>query len=67
MPEFHARQGEQDAWKAAVLNGEIELTEIDTDPFNYTRGREPTLPSTREARDMIAGGAGRPGSEVVNS
>ena len=30
MPEFHARIPEQEAWKAKVLAGEIELEEIDT-------------------------------------
>ena len=31
MPEFHAREPEHQEWKAAVLAGEIELDEIDTD------------------------------------
>ena len=51
MPEFHARHGEQEAWKAAVLNGEIELTEIDTEPFNITARQAPTKKSTKEARN----------------
>jgi hypothetical protein len=66
MPEFHARHDEQEAWKAAVLNREIELDEIDTEPFNVTRGRKPTLPSTKEARDMIAGTAGRPDAGAID-
>jgi hypothetical protein len=59
MPEFHARHGQQEAWKAAVLNREIVLEDIDTEPFNMTRGRKPTMPSTREARNMVDGVVGR--------
>ena len=66
MPEFHESHKEQEKWKAAVLAGEIELEDIDTEPFNITRGRKPTKPSTKEARDMVAGGLGRPDSEVVS-
>ncbi len=33
MPEFHAMEPEHQAWKQKVLKGEIELEEIDTDPF----------------------------------
>ncbi len=66
MPEFHESHKEQEKWKVAVLAGEIELEDIDTEPFNITRGRKPTKPSTKEARDMVAGGLGRPDSEVVS-
>jgi alkanesulfonate monooxygenase SsuD/methylene tetrahydromethanopterin reductase-like flavin-dependent oxidoreductase (luciferase family) len=66
MPEFHESHKEQEKWKAAVLAGEIELEDIDTEPFNITRGRKPTKPSTKEAQDMVAGGLGRPDSEVVS-
>jgi hypothetical protein len=38
MPEFHARIPEQEAWKAKVLAGEIELEEIDTQPFRDRYG-----------------------------
>ncbi len=65
MPEFHERQPQQDAWKAAVLAGEIELEDIDTEPFNVTRGRKPTQPSSKEARNMVSGTAGRPDAETV--
>jgi len=65
MPEFQALQPEQDAWKKAVLAGEIELEDIDTEPFNLTRGRKPTQVSTKQARDMVAGVVGRPDSEAV--
>jgi len=66
MPEFHAHQPEQDAWKKAVPAGEIELEDIDTEPFNITRGRKPTQVSTKQARDMVAGVVGRPDSESLS-
>ena len=65
MPEFKAREDQHQAWKQAVLNGEIALEDIDTEPFNISRGREPTQKSTREARDMVAGTSGRPDSQRV--
>jgi alkanesulfonate monooxygenase SsuD/methylene tetrahydromethanopterin reductase-like flavin-dependent oxidoreductase (luciferase family) len=65
MPEFKAREDQHQEWKQAVLNGEIELEDIDTEPFNFSRGREPTQRSTREARDIVAGTSGRPASERV--
>jgi alkanesulfonate monooxygenase SsuD/methylene tetrahydromethanopterin reductase-like flavin-dependent oxidoreductase (luciferase family) len=34
MPEFHAMEPEHQAWKTAVLGGELELDEIDTAPYN---------------------------------
>ncbi|MCG8589154.1 MAG: LLM class flavin-dependent oxidoreductase, partial [Proteobacteria bacterium] len=40
MPEFQERDPEQQAWKQAVLAGEIELEEIDTAKHGFTR---PTL------------------------
>ena len=33
MPEFHDREPEHEEWKRRVLGGEIELDEIDTDPY----------------------------------
>jgi alkanesulfonate monooxygenase SsuD/methylene tetrahydromethanopterin reductase-like flavin-dependent oxidoreductase (luciferase family) len=33
MPEFHDRDPEHQAWKRGVLAGEIQLDEIDTDPY----------------------------------
>jgi alkanesulfonate monooxygenase SsuD/methylene tetrahydromethanopterin reductase-like flavin-dependent oxidoreductase (luciferase family) len=38
MPEFHARIPEQAEWKAKVLAREIELEEIDTQPFRDRYG-----------------------------
>ncbi len=66
MPEFHAREDQHQEWKRAVLNGEIELENIDTEPFNITRGRKPTQQSTKQARDMIAGVTGRRDSKAVS-
>jgi alkanesulfonate monooxygenase SsuD/methylene tetrahydromethanopterin reductase-like flavin-dependent oxidoreductase (luciferase family) len=37
MPEFHARDGEHQAWKQTVLAGETRLEEIDTSPENVPR------------------------------
>lgn len=34
MPEFHAMELDHQEWKRQVLGGEIELDEIDTDPYN---------------------------------
>ena len=34
MPEFHAMEPDHDEWKRKVLEGELELDEIDTDPYN---------------------------------
>ena len=33
MPEFHDREPEHQAWKQAVLNGELSLEEIDTKQY----------------------------------
>jgi alkanesulfonate monooxygenase SsuD/methylene tetrahydromethanopterin reductase-like flavin-dependent oxidoreductase (luciferase family) len=37
MPEFHDREPEHQAWKQAVLAGDIELDELDTEPFSVRR------------------------------
>jgi len=63
MPEFHAREEEHQVWKRSVLAGETILEDIDTEPFNFQRGRKPTLPSTKQSRDMVAGVTGRPDSQ----
>ncbi|HIL96731.1 MAG TPA: LLM class flavin-dependent oxidoreductase, partial [Pseudomonadales bacterium] len=55
MPEFHAREDEHQAWKQAVLNGEIQLEEIDTDPYNFKARGAPTKASTKSDQNMIAG------------
>ena len=34
MPEFHAMEPDHDEWKRKVLEGDLELDEIDTDPYN---------------------------------
>ena len=38
MPEFHAHEPAQQAWKRQVLAHEIELEEIDTAPFRERYG-----------------------------
>jgi alkanesulfonate monooxygenase SsuD/methylene tetrahydromethanopterin reductase-like flavin-dependent oxidoreductase (luciferase family) len=38
MPEFHSRISEQEEWKKKVLAREIELEEIDTQPFRDRYG-----------------------------
>ena len=38
MPEFHAHEPAQQACKRQVLSREIELEEIDTDPFRERYG-----------------------------
>ena len=42
MPEFHERDGEHLEWKRGVLSGEIELPEIDTQPYNVRTNQTPT-------------------------
>ncbi|MFQ5698320.1 MAG: LLM class flavin-dependent oxidoreductase [Myxococcota bacterium] len=42
MPEYHGREDEHQAWKRAVLAGEIELEEIDTAPFDRPTPQTPT-------------------------
>ena len=43
MPEFHAREPEHQAWKQAVLAGELELEEVDTEAFNFRGTAKPTI------------------------
>lgn len=40
MPEFHDRESAHQAWKQAVLSGELDLERIDTKGFGF---RRPTL------------------------
>ena len=42
MPEFHAREPQHQQWKAKVLAGEIELEDIDTEPYNFAARGKPT-------------------------
>ncbi len=48
MPEFHAREEEHQAWKRAVLAGELALDDIDTEGFGF---RRPKLPADGDAAD----------------
>lgn len=65
MPEFKQREDQHQEWKRAVLNQEITLEDIETEPFNISRGREPTKPSTKQEKDMVAGVTGRPDSGAI--
>ena len=67
MPEFHGRENEHQAWKEAVLNGELALEDIDTEPFNFKVRQTPTRKSSKDERnsDMVAGAVGRPDSSSV--
>jgi hypothetical protein len=54
MPEFHANVPAQEAWKAQVLNREIELEEIDTEPFKERYGAK-GIPAQTIAKVAAAG------------
>ena len=41
MPEFHEREGAHQEWKRGVLEGRIELEEIDTTPYNLPSNQTP--------------------------
>ena len=41
MPDFHGREPEHQAWKSAVLAGDLELDEIDTEPYNLVTNQTP--------------------------
>ena len=66
MPQFQVGHREQEAWKTAVLNGEIQLEEIDTEPFNFAARpqadptAEPRGPGHGRRRQRPSGGAGDP-------
>ncbi len=49
MPEFHEREPAHQEWKTKVLAGEIELDEIDTDPYKERYPGNP-LATTAEKR-----------------
>jgi alkanesulfonate monooxygenase SsuD/methylene tetrahydromethanopterin reductase-like flavin-dependent oxidoreductase (luciferase family) len=46
MPEFHDREAEHQQWKQAVLAGDIELEELDTEPYNVRTNQTPTKAAT---------------------
>ena len=49
MPEFHARQPAQEAWKADVLAGRIVLEELKTDAYDlYAHQNEDIVRLTPE-------------------
>ena len=63
MPEFVDREEEHLKWKEAVLAGDIQLDDIDTDPFNARARGAPALPPSEELRDMVSGAVGRPSAQ----
>ncbi len=63
MPEFHARIPEQEEWKAKVLAREIELEEIDTQPFRDRYGPN-SVQLTPARRRRSKEGIYRKGHEV---
>lgn len=65
MPEFQARHQLQLDWKEGVLNREISLADIDTDPYNFAARGKPTKLSTKETRNMVSGVSGRPDAVTV--
>lgn len=49
MPEFHARQAAQDAWKTDVLAGRIVLEDLDTERYDlYSHQNEDIVRTTPE-------------------
>ncbi len=48
MPEFHGREPDQQAWKAKVLSGELELEAIDTTPFQNVTSQTPVTDSPKK-------------------
>ena len=67
MPEFQGRHEQQEAWKAGVLNGEIVLEDIDTEPFNFTARQAPSQRPSKDRRNMVAGVVGRPDSTAISA
>jgi hypothetical protein len=41
MPEFHAMEPAHQEWKRQVLAGELELSDIDTAPYNMISPQSP--------------------------
>ena len=49
MPEFHARESEQQQWKEAVLTGRLQLEDLDTAGYNvYSHQNEDIVRLTPE-------------------
>ena len=57
MPEFHDMEPAHQAWKQKVLAGEIQLEEIDTQPFRDRFGPN-ALQVTRGPQEAAAAAAG---------
>ncbi|HTF34025.1 MAG TPA: LLM class flavin-dependent oxidoreductase [Myxococcota bacterium] len=50
MPEFHAREPEHQAWKRAVLAGEIQIEEVNVEHHTFRTSAAPTLPAGDKPR-----------------
>jgi alkanesulfonate monooxygenase SsuD/methylene tetrahydromethanopterin reductase-like flavin-dependent oxidoreductase (luciferase family) len=50
MPEFHAREPEHQAWKRAVLAGEIQLEEVNLEAHTFRTSAAPTIASDHKPR-----------------
>jgi alkanesulfonate monooxygenase SsuD/methylene tetrahydromethanopterin reductase-like flavin-dependent oxidoreductase (luciferase family) len=50
MPEFHAREPEHQAWKRAVLAGEIQLEEVNLEAYTFRTSAAPSIPSDDKPR-----------------
>ncbi len=49
MPEFHQDEAAHQSWKQAVLTGEIQLEEVNTEPYDRVSNQTPKKP-----RDAVA-------------
>ncbi|MBA2624618.1 MAG: LLM class flavin-dependent oxidoreductase [Acidimicrobiia bacterium] len=47
MPEFQERDGDHQEWKRRVLAGDLELDEIDTEPYRPVTNQTPTATASR--------------------
>ncbi|HCB34052.1 MAG TPA: LLM class flavin-dependent oxidoreductase, partial [Acidimicrobiaceae bacterium] len=55
MPAFHERDGEHQAWKQAVLAGDVVLEDVDTDLYQVVTNQTPTdRRETIEAKQRAA-------------
>src|SRR5207247_6927484 len=57
MPEFHGREPEHQAWKRAVLAGEIELEDVSIEEYTARSAATPTLPPSSEQAALLEAGA----------
>jgi hypothetical protein len=65
MPEFHARQPEQEAWKADVLAGRTVLEDLDTERYDlYAHQNEDIVRLTpQQLKERMAAKEARQGGD----